>query len=221
VRNVPVGLALLLLVGCGEQTGPPTINYVKGDNAVVANDRVEIESQAWDWGLAPITFEWTSPRGSFLRLFEDRTRSVVRWYAPESSGDVTLRLVVTDLDNETATDTFPVTVRKVTTSLINYQGAVKAGLFRDWPESLRVAHRIKGDFAFEDSTLLSFYVLEEADYQRWLARDSFGWLVARESSPADTFSATVPATDWYRVVVDNRAGKVDRTLNLRLTRTTP
>jgi len=214
-------LALLLLLGCAEQTGPPTINYVRGDTLAAANDSVELESQAWDWGLAPIAFEWSSPRGRFLQLFEDRTRSVVRWYAPESSGSVTIRVLVSDLDRETATDSLRVTVRKTTTTLVNYQGAVKAGLFRDWPESLRVGHRVKGDFAFEDSAKLSFYVLEESDFQRWLARDSFGWLVARQSSPADTFSATVPTTGWYRAVVDNRAGKLDRNFTLRLSRTTP
>ncbi|MBN2537847.1 hypothetical protein JXB37_06185, partial [candidate division WOR-3 bacterium] len=142
-----LALALLATMACDEPTGPPTINWVRGPGAVFANDNIEVEGEAWDWGLAAIEFSWSCPSGSLVLLEQSRTYSKVRWFAPESSGKTAVRLLVTDLDGETARDSLAVEVRRRTVGLLDYSGEVKAGLFRQWPESLRTGYRVRGEFA--------------------------------------------------------------------------
>lgn len=213
-------ILLLLLAAC-EETGPPTINYLKGETSVNSSDSALFECQAWDWNDAPVWFEWACSRGSLVVETEEYYYQQVKWFAPESSGSVALRVRVVDEDNEVTTDSLVVNVRRVTKTRISFSAAVKAELFREWRDSLRTSHSVRCEFSVEDSNRLSFYVMDDSNYGLWLDGQPFEALASRESSPEDTFTVRVPRTDWYHYVMDNTEGKQDREFWLRVRTTTP
>ncbi len=209
-------MLLLAAVVCKEPTGPPVINSTSGDTVVSANDSATYACNAWDWGLGPIRFHWSCSHG---KLAWDSVPSV-KWYAPESSGPAVIRVVVTDEDQLAVSDSVDVLVTKVTTTLINFGGAIKAGHFREWQDSLRLGYALEGNFLV-DTNLVSFLVLDDSNYWRWVNSQTYECLVARLFTRADTFDTVVPGTDVYHMVLDNSFGKLEKDFWLFVKTTTP
>jgi len=208
-------LVFLLVPGC-TPSGPPVINRIWGDSLVPANDSTDYVCDAWDWGLKPIKYAWSCDRGG---LGWD-SANWVRWYSPESSGPALIRAWVTDLDSNVTRDSVVVEVQPVTSLVISYSGAVKANDFRSWRDSLRIGYEIRGTFATDSG--VSFLVVDDSNFQRWLGRQNFEALVRLERIEVlDSFDTTVSSTGWYNLVVDNRSEKRDRTFGLFAQKTSP
>jgi len=209
---------LLVFVSLSRCTpeGPPVINRIWGDSLAQANDTSDYACDAWDWGLKPIKYAWSCDRG---RFGWDST-NWVRWYAPESSGPAIIRAWVTDLDSNVTRDSIEVEVQPVTSLVISYSGAVKANDFRAWRDSLRMAYEVRGTFVTD--TGVSFLVLDDSNYLRWLGRLTYQALVSLSRVEwLDTFDTVVSSTGWYNLVVDNRDEKRDRTFTLVIHKTSP
>jgi len=207
--------AFSLFTGC-QQTGPPVIDDIGGDSLVPANDSADYVCYAWDWGLRPIEYDWSCDRG----VLGWDSANWVRWHAPESSGPAVIRASVIDEDGLVTTDSQVVEVTEVKTVVIQYWGAVKALEFREWRDSLRIGYEIEGTFSAD--TGVSFLVLDDSNYQRWLVRQTYQALVSLQNVVrADSFDTVVGRVGWYNLVIDNRSEKRDRTFGLFVLKTTP
>ncbi|MEO0082736.1 MAG: hypothetical protein ABIL25_10705, partial [candidate division WOR-3 bacterium] len=197
--------AVFLFLGAGcERTGPPTIEYFVGDTVVNAVDSAVYDCAAWDWGNRPISYDWSCSRG--LLAWDSAFR--VKWYSPESSGPATLRCLVQDQDGLTAYDSVLIRVRRVRRTVIDYSGAVKTGDFRSWWDTLRIGYEVEGRFVVDTSSLL---VLDDSNFNRWVARQNYSALVERRGVQNDSFRFFVSATGQFHFVVDNTDEKRDRT----------
>jgi len=214
--QISVGLSVLVLVACKERTGPPVINFTTGDTVVNANDSAIYECEAWDWGLGPVYFHWSCSKGN---LAWD-SFSLVKWFAPESSGPAVIWVNVTDEDGNSTADSVNLRVAQVKTVLINYSGAVKPGLFRFWQDSLRLGRTVRGSFSV-DTNLVSFLILNDTNYRRWVNNQSYEYLVARLFAEEDSFAAAVPNSGIYYFVLDNSYGKMEKVFNLFVEEVTP
>jgi hypothetical protein len=209
-------IALVLVLAACQKTGPPVIASVSGDTVVNALDSAVYDCNAWDWGNGPITYDWSCSRGNLA--WDSAFR--VKWYAPESSGPAAVKVAVTDLDNLTTRDSIAVRVARLKTTLVDYDGAVKAGEFREWRDSLRLGYELDGRFAV-DTSRVAFFVLDDTNYLRWQNNQAYEPLVVRLRARADSFDTVVPSTRYYHFVLDNTAENLDKSLYLFIRKTTP
>jgi len=223
MTNRPVLLVLLaaLAAGC-RNTGPATIAKFEGPTEVNSGDTAEYVCDAWDWYLEPISFQWTASRGTLIEQAEGPTvtHSEARWAAPESSGTASVRVAVVDLDNEVTRDSVAVKVKKVTRTVINNQGVIKAGETHRWSDSLNFGHQLRG-WVEVDTGTTSILLLDPANYQRWATGDTYEALFETIRVRKDSVSVGVTASGRYFFLLDNRAGKLAQDYQFRLFSTSP
>lgn len=117
-------------------------------------------------------------------------------------------------------DSTVVRVSRKTTTLMDYWGAVKAGEFRVWHESLDTGYEIQGLFA-ADTPRVSVLVFDRANYALWLRRQPCDTLAYRLRVREDSFRFSLRATDWYSFVLDNTYESRDKDIHFVLKKRTP
>jgi len=202
--GVLAGLVLIILSGCGgmaAENQPPKIDRIDGAQSVHVGDSIDYTCVASDPESKPLDYTWTTTRGS-LRFAWSR---MARWFPPDSAGYDTLCVVVTDGGDSAVTESLFVTVLHDTTTIVWWDGAVRAGAYREWSDSVRVGFKIAGRSTTVSDTsgqvFLSVY--RESEFQAWVEGRAAQPLFHRLAYEADSFAVNVAETDRYHVVLDN------------------
>jgi hypothetical protein len=214
-----LGLALLLLgiAGCPQPKEPPVIESIDGSRSVEARDSAGYTCNASDPDLKQLSYSWSQEGGS---LGWDWGRNV-RWFAPESSGRAFLHVIVTDEDGLSAVDSLDITVRAETTDILNWDGAVKAGQYQQWPDSVFAGYRLYG-YCVCDSGSLILKVMDDSSFAAWVAGRAVSPLW--DTIVPDKWSAfAVPIEDsgLYHIIMDNKDGTGDYNYALHVWRLGP
>ena len=204
-------LAFLVGSGCRRENQPPVISSIEGDTAVAANYSGEYHCSAWDWELRDITFKWSATMGSLV----PDTLSTVMWHSPESSGAAMLLVEVTDDSGLVTSGILAVRVYRDTSTAVDYRGAVKSASYRRWTDVYLRGGVLVGEFEV-DTSLVSFLVLDDSSFGRWLGGEPYVPLLERSSVPDDTFTVEIPEYGTYHMVLDNRQGKMDLAFWIRV-----
>jgi hypothetical protein len=217
VRLLAASVLLLLgLLPRCTRPGPLNIWRLMGDSLVKAADSAEYECRAWTPGRAGVVYHWEASRGRLAWDYD----TLVKWYAPETSGTASIRVTAVNEWDYTDSDTLLIRVIPVRSTVLSYDGAVKTSSFREWRDSLRAGYLVEGEFRVDTNTV-SFFILDSADRVRWAANDSFEGLVKTRAADEDTFEVVVRSTGWYSMIIDNRSGKVEKGIQVRVYKTTP
>jgi hypothetical protein len=209
-------LLLLALVPMCTRPEPPVIWRFRGDTLVKALDSAEYSCIAWTRGKHGVVYTWEASRGRLAWDYD----TLVKWYAPETSGTASLRVTAVNEWDYNDSDTLLVRVIPVRSTVLSYDGAVKPSSFREWRDSLRAGYLVEGEFRVDTNTV-SFFILDSADRVRWAGNDSFDGLVKTKAADEDTFNVVVRNTGWYSMIIDNRSGKVEKGIQVRVYKTTP
>ena len=221
-RALSVILFLLGITAC-DYSGPPVIGSLEGESAVAAGDSVLYECRAWDrgeWEPNPIEYIWEATKGMIVPARQSYSRSQAMWYAPESSGKGWVKVRVSDKDGFVTSDSITVEVRQRTVSSLAADGAVKAGQYRLWHDSLRFGHLARG-WVSVDTNDVSFRILDQPNYDRWRSGEQYEALFEIERVEEDSIIVDIATTGWYHLVLDNRPGKIEKRFTLRLVVKTP
>jgi hypothetical protein len=198
------GSLLLVATGCTQLKEPPVISSVDGSRSVKSRDSADYTCNASDPDWKLLTYSWSSVGGS---LGWNWGRSV-RWFAPESSGEALVRVTVSDEDGLTATDSFTVAVRAETLGVLFWDGAVKAGDFRAWPDTVRTGYKLYGRCG-SDAGDIFLMVMDDTNFTKWVAGQPAVPLLQRLPYQKDTFSVRIPAFGQYYLIMDNTQGAED------------
>jgi hypothetical protein len=130
------------------------------------------------------------------------TGSTVVWTAPDSSGAATISVTVLDDSGASDTDSGTVTVNPVTTTIIDWDGAVAASDIALWTVRIPMGYTVHGSFAV-DGQDITFLMLDSSNYQSWRFDSSYTAMVEIENSAGADFSAMVSANGTYHFILDN------------------
>lgn len=186
---------------------PPVINWIDGARRLHAGDSADYFCNASDPEGKQLDYHWRATVGT-LRFSWGRT---ARWYAPDSADTAWLAVTVSDDGDSAVTDSFEVVVMPDTETIVWWDGAVRAGEYLDWSDTVRAGYRIAGYSTTVADTIGEVYlmVFDEGSFQRWAAGEPAVALLRRIAYRADSFSVRVPVTDQYRIVIDNTLRAAD------------
>jgi hypothetical protein len=207
---MPAFLVLLAVAGCPQSKDAPVISSIDGGRSVRARDSVDYTCNASDPDLKQLSYAWSQEGG---RLGWD-WGSRVRWFAPDSSGNGTIRVTVMDEDGLAASDSLTLTVRAETAGVLFWDAAVKAGGFAAWPDSIRAGHKLYG-YCGSDTGEVFLMVMDDTNYTKWVAGQiAVPLLRRRPYSSRDTFSVRIDALGLYHLMIDNTQGDEDYNYHL-------
>ena len=198
----------LCVPGCGRQPDQaPVIASVDGPRAVSARDSAGYTCQASDPEGQSLQYSWSCSRGEIAR----ESANTMVWRTPSASDTARIFVTVRD-DSGSVTDSARVRVMKDTAVFIQWwDGAVKAGEFTSWRDSVVAGDTIHGWTGTVADTFGNVYVmvLDESNFQRWVQHQTPQILLRRVAYRADTFSLGIGTTDRYRIVLDNTENETD------------
>ncbi len=201
---IPVFSMLLAVAGCPQPREAPVISSIEGSRSVEARDSVDYTCDASDPDFQQLSYVWSHEGGS---LGWDWGREV-RWFAPESSGQGTIRVTVTDEDGLTASDSISVTVRAETTGVLFWDAAVKAGDFQSWSDTVRSGYKLYG-YCGSDTGEIFLTVMDDSNFTKWVAGQTAVTLLRLRPYTRDTFSVQIGAFGLYHLIMDNTQGTED------------
>ena len=114
VTGVTVLLSIILLVqGCAPANQPPSITSLKTMRDVLSPlSSCLIECVASDPDGNELSYEWSASKGDIL----DVNGATIAWSAPESEGEYSIMVKVTDVNGGEVTDSVIITVNKLVSS---------------------------------------------------------------------------------------------------------
>ncbi|MBN2465238.1 PKD domain-containing protein [candidate division WOR-3 bacterium] len=196
---------LLAVAGCPQPKDPPVISSIEGRRSVEARDSADYVCRATDLYPKLLTYSWSQEGG---RLGWDWGDSV-RWFASDSSGRGFVRVTVTDEDGLSATDSLAITVRAETTGVLFWDGAVKAGKYQAWADTVRTGYKLYG-YCGSDTGDIFLLVMDDSNFTRWAAGQAASSLLQRSPwNTKDTFSVRIDAAGLHHIIIDNTRGADD------------
>jgi hypothetical protein len=147
----------------------------------------------------------------------------VRWIATDTADTARFVVTVTDDSGLAVVESTTVWVMRDSVEMLYWDGAVRAGDHRSWWDSVEARHTIAGSSTTVADSIGDVYLLifSEAEYQNWLSGGSPHPLLQRIAYKADSFAVMVPATDQYRIVIDNSERTEDYNFWLRVLKISP
>jgi hypothetical protein len=198
------GLAavLLALAGCPTQSSdPPVITSVDGSRVIRARDSAWFACNAYDPQAVVLEYAWQVTEGRLGWSWGRYTH----WFAPDTSSEAVLHVTVTDNEGLKASETLTICVLAETLGVMFWDGAVKAHGHASWPDTVRARYRLFGKSgAMADTSGDVFLMLmDDTNYTKWTRGEPALALKRVIAYKADTFSAVVPDSGVYRLVIDN------------------
>ena len=196
-----VGLIVLNCEQTPAENHAPTISALNLPANVYAGTEATFSCTASDPDGDALSYSWTCSSG----LLQSTTGSAVVWTAPETSGVATIAVVVRDSSSASDSSSGTVTIDKVVSTIIDWDGAVEGYTFhRISIPNVPGGYTLSGSFS-ADGQDITFLVLDQANYQKWSFQDTTYEAVVRvDSSAGSTFSGVVPATALYHFILDNQ-----------------
>ncbi|HUS04395.1 MAG TPA: hypothetical protein VMY79_02550 [Dehalococcoidia bacterium] len=118
VTGVTVLLSIISLVaGCAPANQPPSITSLKAKQDVLSPlSSCLIECVASDDDGDELRYEWSADEGKIL--LSSVGGATVAWSAPESEGECSIMVKVTDVNGGEVTDSVIITVKKLVSSCV-------------------------------------------------------------------------------------------------------
>jgi hypothetical protein len=207
MNRFAIRIMLVLTIGglvglsCDKPSTPnraPTITSLVLPDSVDAGNDETLNCIATDPDSTALAYNWTCSSG----LLQSMTGSTVVWTAPDSSGAATISVTVLDDSGASDTDSGTVTVNPVTTTIIDWDGAVAASDIALWTVRIPMGYTVHGSFAV-DGQDITFLMLDSSNYQSWRFDSSYTAMVEIENSAGADFSAMVSANGTYHFILDN------------------
>ncbi|MEO0023405.1 MAG: hypothetical protein ABIJ93_06070, partial [candidate division WOR-3 bacterium] len=202
--RVLVITGLVVASRCGYQFGPPVISGVEGKGQVAVLDTCSFVCRVEPGARGPLSYEWWCSAGVFGNQFDNR----IQWRAPESSGVVLLKVQVADGLDRKGSDSVLVRVVPRVVNFAVWEGAVRAGEAVWFFDSCPAGYRLQGQCS-SDTTTIYLMFLDEPNFRRWQANESYQPRIRRLAYQAGLFYDTIPAAGLYFLVLDNRQGLRD------------
>jgi hypothetical protein len=203
--SIPVTFLLLAVTACQQPKEAPVITSVDGSRSVEARDSAYYTCNTSNRDLQQLSYAWTQDGG---RLGWNWGRYVL-WFAPESSGRGAVRVTVTNEDGLSAVDSFTVTVRAETADVLLWDGAVKAGNYQSWADTVRAGYKLYG-YCGSDTSNTYLMVMDDTNFTKWIAGEHAVPLLQRlPYNTKDTFSVLISEVGLYHLLIDNTHGAKD------------
>ena len=103
--------------------------------------------------------------------------------------------------NDQRTKTISVT--KVTTTWLDTMISVPAHGSQAYYGTMKRGYTVSGSFSVADGYDINFYVLDSTNYYLWVNNQSFTPIVSDSRSAGTSYSAVIPGTRRYYVLMDN------------------
>lgn len=196
---------------------PPVIESISGADAVGANGSVTLTCNATDSDGDQLDYSWTCTNGTLL----SSTGMTVTWWAPEVSGTATVSVTVRDGRGGVDTRSKTITINRVTTTVIDWDGQILARSYGYWTEYFQGGYTVSGNF-WVDNYDINFLILDAANYENWRNNQSYRYVVRVSRSAGSSFSGTIPTSDYYYIILDNTFSIfTDKFAHLFLQKTSP
>ncbi len=212
-------LPLLFAISCKSilPNQAPVIQSISGADYVDANSSIALTCVAGDPDGDQLGYFWTCTHG----YLSSSVGSTVIWYAPEVSGNAIVSVTVSDGRGGSDTRSKTITVNRVTTTLINWDGQIPAGYYRYWTSYLKSGYTVSGNFWVDDYDI-NFLILDAANYENWRNNMSYNYVIRVLRSAETSFSATIPTEGTYYIILDNTFSLfTDKFAHLFLQKTSP
>jgi hypothetical protein len=137
-----------------------------------------------------------------------------------ASGAETIAVTASDSRGGKATRSVTLSVLPTTWTLAGWGGLISAGQYNCWFADIGAGTRIHGSFSV-DSLDISFLVLDDRNWTKWLNSQSYVPLLEFDHTPGDSFSNTIPSSGRYDFVLDNTYSSADKQSHIYVEGTTP
>ena len=193
-------LCLLFSISCKSvlPNHNPVINEINGPTVVTAGQSASYICSASDPDDDNLTYSWSCTNGTL----SSATGKSVTWTAPSRSGTANIQVVVRDGRGGSDDQIIAVTISPLTTTIVNWDGAVQAGYYIYWTSYIPAGYRVSGSFSV-DAHDINFLILDAANYENWRNNRSYRALVGIYRSAGSSFSATTLTSDTYYIILDN------------------
>jgi hypothetical protein len=196
---------------------PPVVDSIHGTANVNPTGSTTLTCFAHDPEGDSLTYSWSCTRG---RLSSTSGRTVT-WTAPDSSGSALVTVTVRDNHGGSDVGNKSITINRITTTLVRWDGALQAGYYIEWHSTIAIGYRVSGNFSV-DAHDINFLILNATNYTRWVNNQSYTALVEYSRSAGASFSATIPATGTYYIILDNTCSLfTDKFCHITVQKTTP
>uniref|UniRef100_A0A7V3PUJ4 Uncharacterized protein n=1 Tax=candidate division WOR-3 bacterium TaxID=2052148 RepID=A0A7V3PUJ4_UNCW3 len=210
------GFGLVVFVQCRTEFEPPVIEGIFGNTRVQVRDSCLFECRVAPGAKGPLSFQWWCSGGRFEAQRAERGK----WYAPESSGTVSIGVEVTDgLDRKTA-DSIEVQVEPRVVTFVNWEGAIKAGESVYFSDSCIVGYRLSGTVRSDTGNVYLIF-LDEGNFYRWQQGLSYQPRIRRLAYQSIPLNDTIPVSGIYYLVLDNSGNFNDCSYRINIQLTSP
>ncbi len=183
---------------------PPVIDSISGSGSVPANGNTSLTCHAADPDGDSLTYSWTCSRGSV----SPPTGRTVTFNAPDTSGNVIVTATARDPHSASDQRTKSINITKVTTTWIDTMVSVPAQSYKAWYGTMKIGYTVWGSFSVqqkgsEDALDINFYVMDSTNYYLWVNNQNCTAIVNKQRSSGTSYSAVVPRTCRYYIILDN------------------
>jgi hypothetical protein len=226
--NTPASRIIVVLIIGGlvglscTQTPPvnraPTITALNLPDSTIVGNEETFQCTASDPDGDALAYNWTCSSGAIASA----SGSAVIWTAPFASGVATIAVMVQDSSGASDTSSGTVTINPITTTIVDWYGAVAAGDARIWTSTIPANYSVSGSFSVAGQDI-TFLMLDAYNYQRWRNDSSYTAVVKVERSAGSDFTAVVDTiATFYNFVLDNTYNvSADTTVHLFVQSTSP
>jgi hypothetical protein len=182
----------------------PVIDSISGPSSLSANGNTSLTCFATDPDGDTLTYSWTCQRGRCTPA----TGRTVTWFAPDTSGNVIVTVTARDGRGGEDVRSKTIGVSKVTTTLLDTMVSVSASSYKAWYAPMKIGYSVWGSFSVqqkisEDAQDINFYVMDSTNFYLWVNNQSSAAIVNKQRSSGTSYSAVVPRTCRYYIVLDN------------------
>jgi hypothetical protein len=176
----------------------PVIATINGPTVLTAGAYATYTCAASDPDGDVLTYTWSCTNGSL-----SSTAGIsVTWTAPGRSGTANIQVTVRDGRGGADIQSKTITVNPITTTIIDWDGAIRAGYYIYWTPYIPSGYRVSGSFSV-DAHDINFLILDVANYENWRNNHSYNALVEVYRSAGSSFNATVGTAGYYYIILDN------------------
>jgi len=214
--RILVGVVLMGL-GCGTVNTSPQINSLSIPSSIQVKETVTLSVSASDADGDELTYSWYTSEGTLT----PSTGAIVQWTAPDTSGNVTVSVVVTDKHGAADNEDETIYVSPITTTIIDNNYTINAHSYYAVSESLQPGYSVSGSFSVASNDI-NFYVMDSDDYYDWVHGYTVYPVVIINRSTGATFGFDVGQTGIYYFVMDNTYSILtSKSVYLKVTTTSP
>jgi hypothetical protein len=213
-----LSIFLLIILGCKKENHPPVISSISVSSPVIYPESTyTFECIANDPDGDNLIYNWTCTNGTLLST----SGKTVKWKSPERSGTAIISCEVRDGKGGRDRMDKSVTIKPITITIINTSEYIEGGYAIWWKKYIKKDWTIHGYFSVAGGEGIKFHILDETNFENWRNGRSYRALVETGWSSGSNFSAVIPSTGYYYIVLDNWYTIYDKYVTLFVQITSP